>query len=349
MTEDPTHVQAMARNARDWALLQLGSVAYPYLCLAFVEDAYEIANGIEIFGGSTAKESADLYGVRQDRDPPLGSFVFYDCIGTLNGERKNWGHVGLAIGGGLVIHAWKEIRVDPYLAVEDLPAGDDWEQPEYIGYAPPEVILKDHELVEFDVEDDLLEDFFDEEEALLEMWDTSGLSREKLLAAEVYGYSYFHYADHAGNLRFDRLMPEDVRILERAEQEGWDAKRLAEALEISEEEVALWQKLFRAAKDIVDAPTAAESFRRGVRHSIRYAVEEGLEDEGSIERLVTQICYRAADLAFLLDMEGRALYEYSTELRKESEYDAAYWDEVIRGHGEEMLDEEEDEEDEEDS
>jgi len=32
-----------------------------YICLAFVEDALERSNEIEIFGGDTAKESADLY------------------------------------------------------------------------------------------------------------------------------------------------------------------------------------------------------------------------------------------------------------------------------------------------
>ena len=39
----------------------------------------------------------------------------------------------------------------------------------------------------------------------------------------------------------------------------------------------------------------------------------------SIERLVVQICFRAADLAFLLDREGRSLSSYSEVLRRESE------------------------------
>lgn len=69
----------------------------------------------------------------------------------------------------------------------------------------------------------------------------------------------------------------------------------------------------------MDAPTPAESFRRGVRYSIQDAIEEGLTDEGDIERLVTQICYRAADLAYLLDLEGDTLSDYSRELRKESD------------------------------
>jgi hypothetical protein len=71
----------------------------------------------------------------------------------------------------------------------------------------------------------------------------------------------------------------------------------------------------------VDAPTPAESFRRGVRYSIQDAVEEGLTDEKAIERLVTQICYRAADLAYLLDLEQRRLSDYSEELREEPDFD----------------------------
>jgi len=45
--------------------------------------------------------------------------------------------------------------------------------------------------------------------------------------------------------------------------------------------------------------------------------------------LVTQICYRAADLAYLLKMRGEALSRYSRHLRKEPgvEYYEGYFDE----------------------
>jgi len=49
---------------------------YQYICLAFVEDAYEFGNKIEMFGGSTATESANEYGVNPVGQPPRGSFVF---------------------------------------------------------------------------------------------------------------------------------------------------------------------------------------------------------------------------------------------------------------------------------
>lgn len=165
---------------------------------------------------------------------------------------------------------------------------------------------------------------------LLDFWEDEGfwdehpaMGRRELLTAETFRYSYANYANHLGigNIRFDKLMPDDVDTLEQAELEGWDDARLAQALDVPEDKVEFWRESYRRAKDIVDAPTPAESFRRGVRYSIQDAVEEGLSDEKAIERLVTQICYRAADLAYLLDLEGERLSTYSQGLRKESAAD----------------------------
>ncbi len=52
-----------------------------------------------------------------------------------------------------------------------------------------------------------------------------------------------------------------------------------------------------------------------MRGCIRYAVREGLPDDDAIEKLVAQICYRASDLAVLLELEGEFLSQYSDELR----------------------------------
>ena len=153
------------------------------------------------------------------------------------------------------------------------------------------------------------------------------LPRKQMMAADIFGYSYAHYEDHLGNVRFDKMMPSDVDKLERAEREGWDALRLAKVLEIPEDRVASFQRAYREAKEIMDAPTPAESFRRGVRFSIQNALKEGLKDTGSIERLVTQICYRTADLAFRLDTTGKQLSEYSEELRQETKFDSEIWNE----------------------
>lgn len=154
-----------------------------------------------------------------------------------------------------------------------------------------------------------------------DVWDEeAGMNRQQLLAAETFHYSYANYDNHLGigNIRFDKLMPDDVDTLERAEQKGWDDARLAQALEIEEEHVPRWRRSYQRAKAIVDAPTPVESFRCGVRFSIEDAVEQGLSDEKKIEDLVVQICYRAADLAYLLDMRGERLSNYSQELRATS-------------------------------
>ena len=88
-------------KAVNWALSQVGSTAYATKCLGFVEDAYEVSNDIWLDGYASAKEEADAFGViRRDGDPPRGTFVFYDCWGTLRGTCRNWGHVGISLGDG---------------------------------------------------------------------------------------------------------------------------------------------------------------------------------------------------------------------------------------------------------
>ncbi len=79
----------------------------------------------------------------------------------------------------------------------------------------------------------------------------------------------------------------------------------------------------------MDAENPAESFRNAVRLSIRRALAEGLEDDKAVEDLVIQICYRAADLAYLLQREGTALRRYSRHLRREPDvnYGEGYFDE----------------------
>ncbi len=129
-------------NAIRWAQEHLGATEYVGRCLSFVEDAYEQSNHVEIFGGSSAQESADEYGAAQNRgEPPIGSFVFYACSGPVRGEIKHWGHVGLCIGEGKVIHAWDTVRIDDYLDVQNLPPAPGWTPPQFIGWAPIERIF----------------------------------------------------------------------------------------------------------------------------------------------------------------------------------------------------------------
>ena len=97
----------------------------------FIEDALEKSNGIEIFGGDTAKESALLYadGMRQGI-PERGAFV-----------PVNWGHGGISLGDRRIIHAWDTVRSDDYGEIEAMTALSG-EHPRYIGRVLIERVLK---------------------------------------------------------------------------------------------------------------------------------------------------------------------------------------------------------------
>ena len=131
----------MIENMIHWAEDRLGESQYAGWCLSFIEDALEQSNGIEIFGGDSAKESALLYAndIRHS-EPERGAFVFYDCICNSEHGPVNWGHCGISLGNGGVIHAWDVIRIDNYLDIERMTAlsGDN---PRYIGWVPIERVL----------------------------------------------------------------------------------------------------------------------------------------------------------------------------------------------------------------
>lgn len=158
------------------------------------------------------------------------------------------------------------------------------------------------------------------------------LNRDQLLAAEIYSYSYDNYENHLGigNLRFEKYMPDGARTLEQAVKENWPRERIAKKLEVEPDHVDEYMTAYRNALDVVDAENPAESFRAAVRQCIERALRAGLRDENSIEELVKQICYRAADLGFLLDMDGNRLSRYSRHLRREAgvEYGEGYFDGV---------------------
>ena len=54
-------MEKLTENMIRWAECKLGSTEYAGWCLAFVEDALEISNNIEISGGDSAKESYEMY------------------------------------------------------------------------------------------------------------------------------------------------------------------------------------------------------------------------------------------------------------------------------------------------
>lgn len=85
------NIPQMIDNAITWALAREGKAEYIGWCLSFIEDAVEESNGIELYGGNCAKESAMLYqdGMHSD-EPEAGAFVFYDRCGTVDGKTVDW-------------------------------------------------------------------------------------------------------------------------------------------------------------------------------------------------------------------------------------------------------------------
>ena len=73
--------------------------------------------------------------------PERGAFVFYDCLCDGEDGPVNYGHCGICIGDGKVIHAWDKVRTDDYLRLNELKAqtGD---HPRYIGWVPLVRVLK---------------------------------------------------------------------------------------------------------------------------------------------------------------------------------------------------------------
>jgi len=152
------------------------------------------------------------------------------------------------------------------------------------------------------------------------------MNRIQLLAAEIFGYSYANYKDHLGigNVRFDEMMPRQAEALDKAETENWAAEEISRTLDISLDQVPGLRASYQRARSVVDAPNPAESFRTAVRQCVDLALDEGLSDEESREKLVKQICYRASDLGFLLKSRGESLNKYSRHLRKDADCD--YYD-----------------------
>jgi cell wall-associated NlpC family hydrolase len=141
----PNGIADCIERAIEWAGHRLGSLDYPFKCLAFVEDAYELANGLTLDGYASAGEAAEGYGLARDAGPPpRGAFVFYECHGSIDGLRRDWGHVGIAQGDGTIIHAWGAVRIDDYLVVQELTPAAGWSAPRYVGWSPAADIINHH-------------------------------------------------------------------------------------------------------------------------------------------------------------------------------------------------------------
>jgi hypothetical protein len=100
-------------------------------------------------------------------------------------------------------------------------------------------------------------------------------------------------------------------------KESWPIAKTARRLEADEVTARRLIEAYRDAAAVVDAGDPAESFRNSVRQAVRHSVANRMTAD-EIEKLVVQICYRAADLAYLLDQHGVDLSQYSEQLRAET-------------------------------
>jgi hypothetical protein len=131
------------------------------------------------------------------------------------------------------------------------------------------------------------------------------VTREQLLAAEIYGYSFANYQDHLGigNVRYDQLMPEAVRTLEQAANENWPSSRIAEVLDVEINEAEQLTAAFDRARQIVDAENPAEMFRNAVRFSMTRSRLRSWLHRFVIERLIL-LSFSSREGSNCLDTRG---------------------------------------------
>jgi len=93
-------------KAISWAQerMNAGDKSYSYWCLKFIGDAFR-AGGINNAGYSTATQAGNALITSTSTNPPRGAVVFWDWYGTIGGVYANYGHVGISLGNGKVIHA----------------------------------------------------------------------------------------------------------------------------------------------------------------------------------------------------------------------------------------------------
>lgn len=97
-----------AEGSIAWALARQGDTSYYFWCLKFVANAF----GVNAAGYATAQAAANALGVR-DRAAgpgaaPRGALVFFRYVS----EGVSYGHVGISLGDGRMVHAVRTVRVE---------------------------------------------------------------------------------------------------------------------------------------------------------------------------------------------------------------------------------------------
>ncbi|MBM4075984.1 MAG: hypothetical protein FJ267_10105 [Planctomycetes bacterium] len=79
-----------------------------------------------------------------------------------------------------------------------------------------------------------------------------------------------------GNIRFDKLMLNDAKILEQAIVEGWKIPRVAKKLDVDTDSASSLLAATREASEVVDAKNFVEAFRSAIRQVIQHSLRKGL-------------------------------------------------------------------------
>ena len=125
-------------NMVAWACARLGDTSWYCRGRSFVEDALGRACDNAAFGGDATGRYSELSGagLRQGM-PERGALVLYDC--PREGDDKptagplSWDHCGISLDQGSVVHAWDEVRIDDYRAIERL-RSTTGAHPTYLGW-----------------------------------------------------------------------------------------------------------------------------------------------------------------------------------------------------------------------
>lgn len=60
----------------------------------------------------------------------------------IRGVRRDWGHVGLSVGDGRIIHAWDRVRIDDLSSLPALTPAAGWDPFSATGWTPLHRILE---------------------------------------------------------------------------------------------------------------------------------------------------------------------------------------------------------------
>lgn len=113
------------RGAIEWALAQQGRTDYNFWCLKFVAHAF----GAQSAGYWSAQAAANALRPRDAHlspsAAPPGALMFFHYRGK---DGVSYGHVGISLGGGQMVHAVQTVRVENAAAVS-------WLRNSYLGWA----------------------------------------------------------------------------------------------------------------------------------------------------------------------------------------------------------------------